>query len=292
MPPAVIGGAIAGVGALGAAAIGAGAAKKGSQAISQSTRESGQLQQRQFEQTRADLAPWRQTGGAALGQYAGLLGVPGYGQQPTQQPQQRGGIRNMMYGQPTRRVDGIPSYKRGLLEGVSPQAMSGGYLNQAPQQPTQQPAQQDFRSMLELYPAYQFQMEEGLGAIERTAAARGGLLSGQTLKAAQRYGQGLAGGTAENYLNRLSQLAGVGQTTAVQTGQLGAQSAAYQGQLATQGAQAQASGYLGAANAWGQGIGQIGQLAGYYTGGGGSSNMAIPQNPNLQQYVPQAWGGF
>lgn len=48
--------------------------------------------------------------------------------------------------------------------------------------------QKDF----EADPGYQFRLQEGQKAIERGAAARGGLLSGATQKALQRYGQDLA----------------------------------------------------------------------------------------------------
>jgi hypothetical protein len=41
-------------------------------------------------------------------------------------------------------------------------------------------------------PGYQFRLQEGTNAIQNTAAARGSLLSGATLKAIQRYGSNLA----------------------------------------------------------------------------------------------------
>jgi len=45
---------------------------------------------------------------------------------------------------------------------------------------------------LEFDPGYQFRMEEGQKALERSAAARGTLLGGGTLKALSRYSQGVA----------------------------------------------------------------------------------------------------
>jgi hypothetical protein len=83
-------------------------------------------------------------------------------------------------------------------------------------------------------PGYGFRFSEGLKALERSAAARGGLLSGGTGKALTRYGQEAAsqeygnafnrGLTEYNALrqregeeyNRLAGLAGVGGTTAQQ----------------------------------------------------------------------------
>ncbi len=49
-------------------------------------------------------------------------------------------------------------------------------------------------------PGYQFQREQGQQAIERSAAARGGLQSGNTLAAVTEFGQGLADTTFRNYL--------------------------------------------------------------------------------------------
>jgi len=45
---------------------------------------------------------------------------------------------------------------------------------------------------LQATPGYQFQLEQGLQGVDRTAAARGGLLSGRTLKEANNYAQGQA----------------------------------------------------------------------------------------------------
>jgi len=109
-------------------------------------------------------------------------------------------------------------------------------------------------------PGYSFRMSEGMKGLERSAAARGGLLSGATLKGIQRYGQDMASQEYTNAFNRyqteraarlqpLQSLAGVGQTTAQQIGQAGMQSAQSIGDTLTSGAAARASGYVGGANA-------------------------------------------
>lgn len=51
-------------------------------------------------------------------------------------------------------------------------------------------------------PGYAFRLSEGMKALDRTAAARGGLLSGSTLKGAQRYGSDLASQEYQNAFNR------------------------------------------------------------------------------------------
>lgn len=74
-------------------------------------------------------------------------------------------------------------------------------------------------------PGYAFRMAEGQKAIERSAAARGGLSSGGTLKALTRYGQDTASNEYQNAysrftndqsnrFNRLASLSGVGQASA------------------------------------------------------------------------------
>lgn len=115
-------------------------------------------------------------------------------------------------------------------------------------------------------PGYGFRMSEGMKALERSAAARGGLLSGATLKGIQRFGQDLGSQEYMNAFNRyqteraarlqpLQSLAGIGQTTAQQLGQAGQQMASNVGEALTSGAAARASGYVGGANALTQGLG-------------------------------------
>jgi hypothetical protein len=115
-------------------------------------------------------------------------------------------------------------------------------------------------------PGYGFRMSEGMKALERGAAARGGLLSGATLKGIQRFGQDLASQEYTNAFNRyqteraarlqpLQSLAGVGQTTAQQIGEAGMRTAQNVGDTLTSGAAARASGYVGGANALTQGLG-------------------------------------
>ena len=115
-------------------------------------------------------------------------------------------------------------------------------------------------------PGYGFRMSEGMKALERGAAARGGLLSGAALKGVQRFGQDLASQEYQNAFNRyqaerqarlapLQSLAGVGQTTAHQIGEAGMRTAQNVGETLTSGAAARASGYVGGANALTQGLG-------------------------------------
>lgn len=105
-------------------------------------------------------------------------------------------------------------------------------------------------------PSYQFRLGEGLKALDRQAAARGGLISGGALKAAQRYGQDFASQEFGNAYNRLAGLAGIGQTATNTIGNAGSNFASNAGNLMTSGAAARASGYVGGANALTGGLNQ------------------------------------
>jgi len=63
-------------------------------------------------------------------------------------------------------------------------------------------------------PGYQFQFDEGQRAIESSQAASGLLRSGSTLKGLERFGQGLANQSFDQYYNRLLDLSKLGQNSA------------------------------------------------------------------------------
>ncbi len=86
------------------------------------------------------------------------------------------------------------------------QTATGG--GQSPQQ-LQKDAFAAFRAM----PGYQFGLDEGNKQVQASAAARGGLNSGATLKALLKFGQNYADQQGVTpYMNRLAALAGVAQT--------------------------------------------------------------------------------
>jgi hypothetical protein len=116
-------------------------------------------------------------------------------------------------------------------------------------------------------PSYAFRMSEGMKALERSAAARGGLMSGATLKGIQRYGQDLASTEYQNAFNRYQAertgtlnpyqaLAGVAQSSANTLGQQAGALGQSLGSNIIGAGNAQASGYMGQANAITGGLGQ------------------------------------
>ena len=115
-------------------------------------------------------------------------------------------------------------------------------------------------------PGYQFRLQQGQEALGHQNAARGGAVSGTSLKAMQDYAQNSASNEYNNAFNRyqanrqaqlgpLQSLAGIGQTATNFTGQAGAANAANVGNLITGGAAANAAGQVGTANALTSGLG-------------------------------------
>lgn len=76
MPAALIGGVIAGAGAIGSAVIGSSAAGKAADAQTQAAELSVAEQRRQFDLARADQTPWRTVGGNSMYKLADIYGVP------------------------------------------------------------------------------------------------------------------------------------------------------------------------------------------------------------------------
>ena len=124
-------------------------------------------------------------------------------------------------------------------------------------------------------PSYQFRLQQGQDAIQSSAAAQGGLLSGATLKALQNYGQESASqeysnaynrfnADQTNRYNRLSNLVGVGQNAAAQVGNAGAQTSQAIANNTMQGANALAAGQVGSANAWSNTANDLGSMAAAY----------------------------
>ena len=136
-------------------------------------------------------------------------------------------------------------------------------------------------------PGYQFRMSEGQKAIERSAAARGGLMSGRALKDITRFGQDTASAEYQNAynrwnndrtqrFNRLASLAGVGQTANNQIAAAGQSAANNISQAQQAVGNANASAYMAQGNAINNAIGQ---------GVNGYTNYTMMKNLFPQQTV-------
>lgn len=194
---------------------------------------------------------------AAAQQQAAAQQIVGMAKDTTSQAQGRidtaeGTLSNMFAPYQAAGVQGVNS----LAAGFAP----GGTLAQA----FTPPNPQDISST----PEYQFQLQQGTQALDRSAAARGEAQGGGQMKAITQFGQGLASTAYQqaynnalntfqtnhnNSLNGLLALSGIGQNaTNVNSGQIlaGAQD---QGQFGMQGLNVAAGATAGGANAGAQG---------------------------------------
>lgn len=224
--------------AMAAATIGGGimssnASKSAANTQANAARYSADLQQNQFDQTRASLQPFINSGYGAQTSLNNLLGIG--------TPSDQGTYGSLMkpFG-----ADEFQKY-------------------------------QD--------PGYQFQLQQGQNALQNSQAAGSGVLSGAALKDLVGYNQGMANTAYQNafgrYMsqndatyNRLSSLLGVGENAAAGVGNIGAQTASSIGNTLTSGANAQAAGQIGSANAY---SGALGNMSSMYMmnkmfGGGGT----------------------
>ena len=127
-------------------------------------------------------------------------------------------------------------------------------------------------------PGYAFRFKEGMRALDRGAAARGGLLSGGYARKAIRYGQDYASGEYTNVYNRIANIAGLGQTANQTNANAALYTGANMGTAAAQAGYARASGYQGASNAWANAANQVAQLPWdrMNFGGPDNGNMRTP----------------
>lgn len=119
---------------------------------------------------------------------------------------------------------------------------------------------------MQMDPGYKFRLAQGMDSVQNSAAARGGLLSGNTLKALTEYSQNTASNEYMNAFNRLAGISGTGQAQANSLGMLGANTAGNVGNNLLNAGQARASGYAGRSNAVNGMINNGLQAAGIVTG--------------------------
>jgi hypothetical protein len=217
------------VGAIvGSAVVGAGASvysgNKAASAQKKAAQQSADIQRQQYEQTRADLAPYRDTGATALGRYGDLLGMGG------------------------------PDAYQAALKGY-----------------TQSP----FLARM---------VQDTVGAVDASRAARGGLFSGATAQEiGDRTGQ-LYLGDFNNYLSRLGGMVDTGAGAATQTGQFGANAASGQANAYQAAGNARAQGYINTGNSINNALSQGAQLYGAYQGG------MFNKPPAAAGSTPYMWG--
>jgi hypothetical protein len=137
-----------------------------------------------------------------------------------------------------------------------------------------------------LAPNYQFMLGQGLGATQNMMNQGGGLLSGNTLKGVNDYAQNYASNAYQqafqnytanqtNIFNRLSNIAGLGQTANQTTAGLAGSMSPGISSTITGAGQAKAAGQVGVANAL---TGGINNAAGWYYGNSLINGMPSPSS--------------
>lgn len=156
-------------------------------------------------------------------------------------------------------LTGIDRSKLGPGEGVEPG--SPGDLSSY--------AKYDFKQD----PGYQFRMDEGIRALDRSAAARGTLNSGGQLRKLTRYGQDYASNEYQNVYNRIAQIAGFGGSAAGQSSNIVLNTGQNIGGALINAGEARASGFVASGNALANAFGQGAKAFGFFgrAGGGGTS---------------------
>lgn len=272
------------------------AAKKAAKAQQSSADAATQLQREMYEQQREDQAPWRNVGGNALNQLAMLLGIDGYSMGNTPGSLNGQDLVMIENGVPVANPDLYASnaayrdaWDRGLAHHV--QKFGGGFRFDSDPNAIESYLKRELADEMEgekqvardnpLYgslmkrfsaedfqtdPGYEFRLGQGQRALESSAAARGGLLSGAAAKALTKYNQDFASNEYQNaynrftndqtnMFNRLANIAGVGQTATNQLGQAGQNYATNAGNAMQYAGTARASGYTNSANALNSALG-------------------------------------
>ena len=309
MPWGIIGGSIV------SGLIGSSASKKAAKAQTAAADRAAELQREMFERQIQLQEPYRQAGLTAQQRYMNMLGMQG----PAPTARSEAEIRNALAAQYMRPGAGPESggYYEDVWQGggdsgemvkrwvprtadtideagLSAAVQAAMAQDQAAQQAYEAERQapgfgkyaRDFgMEDFQQDPGYAFRMQEGLKALDRQAAARGGLISGAALKAAQREGQNMASQeytnafnryqtNRSNQLNPLETLMGRSQTAANQVGNAAGNYAQNAGQAYMGAGAARASGYMGGANALAgainQGLNMYGDQQFLRRGGGGN----------------------
>lgn len=297
MSVAWVGAGVAAVGVGVSASNGKKSAKAASKASDAGSAYAADLQQQQFDQTRQDNAAGRVAGSASTNRLAELMGIDTAQAKLDEAAQQiKSLFPNWYTGDQNSSHDIVNSFlvmapeilgsselQQKWMYGPDQLSNLGSLLPQAQAAMDAQnaPRSADFGALTKKFtladyeadPGYAFRLTEGQKALDRSAAARGGLQSGSALKAAARFGQDYASNEYGNAytrfntdqstkFNRLASLAGIGQTAnaasaaagqnyANQAGGYAMTNAANQGNAALAAGNARGAGYTGLANALG-----------------------------------------
>ena len=269
MPAAIIGGAIAAVGAVGSAVISSKGASNAAKATQAASDKASDTQTQIYNQNALTLAPWQQSGLRANSAINAMLGLNAAQQQlpqmnggqgyPTQQPNEA-----MTYGQDygysPNQISGQYGMGYGTAGGYLPQqfsptAQSGG------QGMTTQGAQNAFGQYIK-NSDYGFQFGQGSNALNSGYAGAGTLQSGAAMKAMEKFRQDLQSGYRNEYMNALGNQQAVGFSAASAQAGVGQNYANSIGNIAMQNGANQANASLVKSANTSNAIGSVANIAG------------------------------
>jgi len=200
---ALLGGAIASSGARSAASTQADAARQGADVQAQSNKEALALQRQMYDEQKALQEPYRAAGLTAQNRLMTLLGLQGAPQNVAQGASTGGGLFGSIAGQ-------IAPFVRGATPSTP---YVGGDVNAADFGAANREfsmAGFDPNSLMKNFtaadyqadPGYAFRLKEGLNLLQSNARARGGAVSGATMKGAINYAGDSASQEYQNAFNR------------------------------------------------------------------------------------------
>ena len=285
------GAAIGAAATIGGAMIGSSSAKKAANIQAQASDRATWEQQRQFEQTRSDMAPWRNAGKSGIQRLQEMAGLGTSASIDQNDPrvkalydagaadldrQHRERFGAGIWDHP--KVD-VASRERQLAQ-IREDAINKVISQEpAPSAPSAEASQllrkfteDDFWADPVTKLSFQFGLDEGRKGLERAAPLTTGRDSGAMLKELTKWGTDYAGSKAgESYnrfendktsvFNKLAAIAGIGQTSANTVAQIGANTSSNIANLISGQGNAAAASRIAHGNAWG---GALGNLANWW----------------------------
>jgi hypothetical protein len=263
-----VGTGITAAASIGGSLLSSSASKKAAETQAQSADAASAEARRQYDITRQDYAPWRQSGTGALGKLDRLLGLSSTGNASQIEAEMKA-TRAQFDSLKAQHASSTGARRQEIANTLQALADKEDSLFANLKQVSNNPAAgADDGYLLKRFslndfqqdPGYQFRLGEGSKAIERSAASRGMQLSGATLKALQRYNQDFASNEYSNAWNRdsaekqrtyntLAGVAGIGQQATNAVATAGANMSNQVGQNLIGAGNAQAAGQVGSANA-------------------------------------------
>lgn len=239
---------IGAAGAVGAAAMSSNASKKAAQATAQANDAAVGFQRDALQQTRVDSAPFLQAGQTALYKYMDELGLS----RPT---------NPVLFNPDAGPIGGTYGDGQGQTNAFASLTPGGPGMTQS----------RGFTAT----PGYQYQVNEAETGVMNRLNALGLMGSGAALKELTKVRSGLAGAEYGNYLNRISSLAGMGQTATNQQAAREMTTAQNVGAVTLNTGQNRASSMLAQQGAWNNALGQL----------------TAPAGPVVNAFNGMNWGG-